>query len=190
MSAVIGVLNESLTDGIKGFYKLRKAYIILDGILESEKRYMQGKDRGSINNSRKTSTDSLRSTGSARSTARMPGGFDDEGPHSTFSPKEKTVGPRLETGRDLDDNASEEFYDADEGYEGLDNTTEKVASTSSDNNKRTLPSQPVRQTTQHMLDHSPGSDVFGNPIDVFIHSGSNLCFGFLLLLISMVSSII
>ena len=206
MSAVVGILAESLTDGIKGFYKLRKAYITLDGLLEAEKRYMQGKNGGSIHSSRRTSMESLRSTGSARSTTRMPGGFDDEPSRSTLSPKKNALEPEakppLDTDRILDDNASDEFYDADEGYEGhrtprtgigeidMNGTTEKMTSMSMDSpdtpNTRTLPSQLVRQTTQHMLDHSPGSDVIANPIDIFIHSGSNLCFGFLLLLLSMI----
>lgn len=206
MSAVVGVLNESLTDSVKGFYKLRKAYITFDVLSEAEKRYMQGKNGGSINSSRRNSLESLRSTGSARSTKRMPGGFDDEQSSSTLSLKKTAPDPAAnrphDTSRIVDDDASDEFYDADEGYEGhptfrtgtgdtdMNSTTEKVAGMSMDSsdavNTRKLPFQPVRRTTQHMLDHNPGSDVFANPIDVFIHSGSNLCFGFLLLLISII----
>jgi len=217
MSAVVGVLNESLTESLRGFYKLRKAYMTLDGILQAEVRYMKGRSVGSVTDTRRTSVDSLRSNRSARSMKGMPGGFGDERTVYAVSsehPTRTSVDPVTNQVKEYDDTAiqaedrgpdndeEDEFFDADEGHEGIETPAHYIGHVDSDgmnekmadfsvqpNGIRRGAARPLPQrqlTTVGMLDHDPGSDVFANPIDTFIHSGSNLCFGLLLLLISLI----
>src|ERR1700749_126159 len=48
MGAVIGVLTESVTESIRGFYKLRKAYITLDVLLTEEDKYLSNLGREGV----------------------------------------------------------------------------------------------------------------------------------------------
>ena len=210
MTAVVGVLNESLTESIKGFYKLRKAFITLDGILQAETKFMNGLPRTSRNSMRSVeSFHSQKSVGSNKQTKAPENDPDLLRKHAmtTNASQEAEKGALDQKEKDLvctsaeDDEEDDEFYDADEDHEiqakpntytghiEVNGTSKKAAenstdsSVSSDWEKLTSPtSSPAHQT----LDQDPDSDIFSNPIDVFIHSGANLCFGLLLVMISMI----
>ena len=62
MSAVVAVLNESLTDAIRAFYKLRKAYITLNNLVDEEDKALKARGIGSLTASKQNSAESLRSS--------------------------------------------------------------------------------------------------------------------------------
>lgn len=214
MSAVVGVLNESLTESLRGFYKLRKAYVTLNGILDAEARYMKKRHGMAVDSPGRTSLVSLGSHRSMRSMNGVPGGFDDG---TSSLPNSKTPSIRsfhdspiegsqvshgvqheeLETTNDDED----EFYDADEDHEHSETATYaghldvngingKLDGTSNEpkvtKDNVTMPAQSKVSAPNGLMDHDPDSDIFSNPIDVFIHSGANLCFGLLLVMLSMI----
>lgn len=211
MSAVVGVLTESLTESMKGFYKLRKAYVTLNGILEAEADYMKRRNGMGCDIRKRQSVDSLGSNRSAPSMKGMPGGFGGaptSRPASVRSVPQKSLKkPAGVNGKSPDyDSAADEdeddFYDADDGleppempttYNGdleMDGVNGKLDGMSIDgggtSNNKLQPAQSTVTPKHGMLDHDPDSDIFANPIDVFIHSGANLCFGLLLVMISMI----
>ncbi|KAI2472741.1 hypothetical protein F4781DRAFT_428157 [Annulohypoxylon bovei var. microspora] len=175
MSAIIAVLHESLTEALRGFYKLRKAFITLDEIMQAETAYLKKKGLHSSLSLEQGGTSS-----SSTSSGRV-NGTDD-------------------TDTDL------EFVDADEAHSGghtplnyeghlaknsiplekrlsqlslNSNTTTKPAS-----KKTGIPGKSSSESGLHNT--SPDSDIFKDPVDIFIHSGVNMCFGSLLLLLSMI----
>ncbi|KAF2866712.1 outer membrane protein Iml2/Tetratricopeptide repeat protein 39 [Massariosphaeria phaeospora] len=207
MSAIVGVLNESLTEAIKGFYKLRKAYLTLEGVMDAEKNFL-----------RKRSTSSLGSTVSAVSKTPTkiaeppaPESKSKDAPISS-STKEAQKGP-------TDDDEDFDFVDADEEHKGVETPgkylghlkvpAEMGQSVELDNSKRRIDIQ--SSSAPHLPSHGNPSSVPGavddfekltlsntakqgedisvygtHPVDVFIISGSNFCFGILLLIISLV----
>ncbi|KAL8995236.1 MAG: hypothetical protein Q9169_004972 [Polycauliona sp. 2 TL-2023] len=215
MSAVVGVLNESLTESIRGFYKLRKAFVTLDAILAAEDKYMRGHPRSAP--SARASVDSQRSNRSARPAEVVPGsiGNDRRGKKQekslldTVRQNEAQAAAKVSTNsngptkaEDDDDDDDDEFYDADEAHEPsqktdtyaghieIDRMTEASAESSMDVERegetQDLPPLKAFSSSHQVLDHDPDSEIFSNPIDVFIHSGANLSFGLLLVMISMI----
>ena len=218
MSAVVGILNENLMEGIKGFYKLRKAYINLDAILAAERKYVQSKESASSFGTRRNSFDSLGTNGSTQSVKQIPGGFGGstskiiETNHAPAFPgtqdssaKEATTWNTVND-NDPEDDDSDDFADAEEtleqpthptnysGHIDVAGASERLADTSiawpktPSYREPSTPFSPVSPTksTYLLLEQDPDSDIFSNPLDAFIHSGANLCFGLLLILLSMI----
>ncbi|KAI0018408.1 breast cancer protein [Xylariomycetidae sp. FL0641] len=169
MSAIVAVLHESLTEGIKGFYKCRKAFITLDGLMQSETAYLQRK-------------------------GLQPGD----------SKEPTTLAPPPPSAADLapgtpDEDKDLEFVDADESHSGAQTplnyeghlakeagAEKKMAELSLDPEKASPTGTEKNVPAPSGFESGPDSDVFTDPIDIFVHSGTNMCFGVLLLMISMV----
>lgn len=157
MGAVVGVLNESLTESIKAFYRLRKAYIALDAILKMEEKFMELRDpsrvllssSSDLSKASSASTDVKSAVSSSEILSKVPSAT-----AQSFLPDEKDISKSLS---------------------GLTVSPEPE-----------LASGTSTPGGSNIINHDPDSDIFQNEIDVFVHSGANFCFGILLLLISMV----
>jgi hypothetical protein len=157
MGAVVGVLNESLTESIKAFYRLRKAYIALDAILKMEEKFMELRDPSRV----LLPSSSDLSTASSAST-------DVKSPVSSSEVLNKVPSA---TAQSVIPNEK----DISKSLSGLTVSPEPE-----------LASGTSTPGGSNIINHDPDSDIFQNEIDVFVHSGANFCFGILLLLISMV----
>lgn len=166
MSAVVGVLNESLTESIKGFYKLRKAYVTLDAILKMEEKFLQDKS-GYV-----TPAQSASLTGKDKSTPASGEADRPTGDVEQEDLEKSGISNGTRAAGSVDDTElSQKLSNLAVSQENLDSPVSAGVSTPS---------------SAHMPNHDTGASTFGNQIDDFVHAGSNFCFGILLLLISMV----
>lgn len=174
MSAVVAVLNESLSESIKGFYKMRKAYVALQEIADAEKRYMKGRSS--------TSVGSARTSTSTRSTVN---------PAPSIASTAPSIGGQTLVAEDEDDD--DDFVDADESLTGPATPTTYQGHLESKELESKLGNLSIRPGSSStmtpaapIVEEDDFSDFSNHPVDLFIHSGSNLCFGLLQLMLSLI----
>lgn len=187
MLAVIAVLNESLTESAKGFYRLRKAYATLQVIAAAEQKYLESK--GISNQARvphqlnpATLNDLVHksATSGQSQTARN---------RNSISSEAQTLVA------DQDDDDDLDFVDADDtledavtttyqGHIETGNLTSKMSRLNTDGQPQ--PETIVNESNSAISDEAALSQIFTHPIDIFIHSGTNLCFGILQVMLSLV----
>ncbi|KAI9886443.1 MAG: hypothetical protein M1823_001761 [Watsoniomyces obsoletus] len=178
MCAVVALLNENLTESLKGFYKLRKAYMTLSAIVDVEAKFVKSRSQTSLGGKSKSSVASH---------------VDEHGQSVTKSKLNQEVS---NGDREDDEDA---FYDANDvssdptpnGIEPPQSEQPAVMVQGIEDLKLAPVNGESKVTdSQHLVPTAPhdeiGNELLGNPIDTFIHSGSNLCFGLLLVMISMI----
>ncbi|KAL2267342.1 hypothetical protein VTJ83DRAFT_4619 [Remersonia thermophila] len=184
MGAVVGVMHETLTEALQGFYKLRKAYVTLDTIMQAEERHLESIGKGHAKRAPSPRRPSF-------SEDLMPGSFDE----SEFADLEEEMAREFQRETDsttrpvngdgvsktaslADGKASVETQDTAAIDQRLPNLTISPA------NEPPIPN--AHPSFDALNPSGADESLFTTTIDVFVHSGANMCFGILLLLLSMV----
>lgn len=188
MGAMISVMNESLTEGIKGFYKLRKAFIALDAILEAEAKVLPPNLSNGVAKAAPMQEKKEHSVGQMAMDSDSDLDFVDA-PEDTKEPTTpatylghlERVNSKSAPGSVLEEDMQK--LDLDPAVASSMPATRPDTPDSQRQSSGPLPNAPRRPL---LANHGPDSSTFTNPVDAFVHSGANMCFGILLLIISMV----
>ncbi|KAH6634735.1 mitochondrial outer membrane protein IML2 [Chaetomium sp. MPI-SDFR-AT-0129] len=179
MNAVVGVMHESLTEAVRGFYKLRKAYITLDGIMEAERKYLS-----TVGGQTEAAAPAPKRPSFAEDP--MPGTFDEaefgdlESKTPTPKAKEEPASvPEVTDISTVDQDAT--ILDEKLGELAISGKTQAPAQLNT-NGTQTPSNAAFDQVNKSGADKA----LFTSSADVFVHSGANMCFGILLLILSMV----
>lgn len=165
--ALAAVLSGSVTEAIRGFYKLRKAYLTLDGIMAIESKYLKEKSR--LQNGSRLSWSSLNGRPGTQGAEATPA-----------------------TSEGASANSSQEF--STEKLASIDpsNTPNANGNTDPKSLEALSPISPLPQTPvsvrSHLLEDDPEKMGFTAHTDIFIHSGTRLCYGILLVVFSMIEN--
>lgn len=190
MSAMISVMHESLTEAIKGFYKLRKAFIALDAIMEAEAKVLAAHQGNGVAEAPAlpAKLDAAEKHDDAASDSDLEFVDAPEDTEQTQKPTtydghlEKTNG-NLSASSDVQKSLANLSLDNPTALSAPPAATGTIStSTATEKGSKGHLASPPRTRA----DAGPDSSLFSNPVDAFVHSGANMCFGILLLIISMV----
>ena len=158
MGAVVGVLHESVVEAMKSFLKLRKAYITLDALIANEA---------------KAKTQGL--TAVTAATEKLSIGTSTATESGTDTPA-MTDSSAVDTPR-TEDSESDVFVDAKQAQTPIEPSTKATGP---------VVGEDLTTVVSPGLPIAPDEPVFEDPVDIFIYSGSNMCFGILMLILTLV----
>jgi hypothetical protein len=188
MSAVVAVLNESLTESLRGFYKLRKAFGTLHEINEAEKSYLRSQGlagAASQQSSAAASSSTLQSDTTQTDLNDEKQGLDDLTPTSSEDGLE-FVDAEEKPSDDKSTNAADQLPNI------KDLNLQDSTSQNSQRDATAIPTVPIDTSTPSYSAATEADQqvdfrtLTSDTIDLFIHSGNSLCFGLLQLLLSMI----
>lgn len=156
-SAICAVLSGSVTEAVRGFYKLRKSYLTLDGIMEIEANYLKQRAAGTVVSAQPNHVAVNTPPASSHGTSVL-----ETSEPNTTDEKASIRAPSTHSS----------------------NATDPDLQALPDPTTSTIPTR----VESKLLDIDPASVGITSHTDIFIHSGTRLCYGILLVVFSMIEN--